>query len=277
MVIAKSTGGGKSMDLNNLIKPSVVPTGNQNASKLSEIKRFLTKGFEALMNRKIGDPIGNASSQQQSGGAVHHAVESLLADRSSKGNPQQTEAISESSKRKFINKYARLTKHYNANDLQQQTSENQPSTQTTLNQVGKTDENIIKDKIDDKVLFHRMKEHVKKASKKYNVPEKMVWSIIRQESNFNPLAKSHAGAEGLMQLMPQTAKSLGVKNSFDMEQNIFGGVKYYRKMLDKFNNDPKLALAAYNAGPGAVEKYGGIPPYKETQAYVSRIMDFARG
>jgi soluble lytic murein transglycosylase-like protein len=113
---------------------------------------------------------------------------------------------------------------------------------------------------------------VKKISAKYKVDEKLVMAIIKQESNFNPNAVSSAGAQGLMQLMPATARRLGVLNPFDAEQNIEGGVKHLRGLMDKYHGNLVLALAAYNAGGGNVDKYGGVPPFNETQNYVKRIL-----
>lgn len=119
-------------------------------------------------------------------------------------------------------------------------------------------------------------EQIKKACKKYGVDEKFVKAIIQQESGFNPNATSWCGAMGMMQLMPETARSLGVKNAYDPQDNIMGGVKYIKQQLDRFGGDKRKALAAYNAGPGAVQKYGGIPPYRETQNYVKNIMSMYR-
>lgn len=113
---------------------------------------------------------------------------------------------------------------------------------------------------------------VSNISAKYNVDEKLVNAVIRQESGFNPKAKSKAGAMGLMQLMPATARGLGVKDPYNPVQNIEGGVKYLSNLLKKYNGNIVLALAAYNAGSGAVDKYSGVPPYKETQNYVKSIL-----
>lgn len=113
---------------------------------------------------------------------------------------------------------------------------------------------------------------VSQVSKKHGVDEKLVQALIKQESGFNPKAKSKSGAIGLMQLMPSTAKSLGVVDPYNTVQNVEGGVKYLKSMLEKYNGNVILALAAYNAGPGAVDKYSGVPPYAETQNYVKNIL-----
>jgi len=126
----------------------------------------------------------------------------------------------------------------------------------------------------DKMNTSDFDDIIKRAAETHNVPEKLISSVIKQESNFNPTARSSAGASGLMQLMPGTAKYLGVANIFDPEQNVMGGAKYLRQMLDQFNGDTEIALAAYNAGPGAVKKHGGIPPYKETQNYVQKVLNY---
>ena len=113
---------------------------------------------------------------------------------------------------------------------------------------------------------------ISKYADKNGLDEDFVKAVINQESGFNPNATSHCGAMGLMQLMPSTAQGLGVKDAYNPEQNIEGGTKYLKGLMDRFNNDKSLALAAYNAGPNAVKKYGGIPPYAETQNYVKKVL-----
>lgn len=114
------------------------------------------------------------------------------------------------------------------------------------------------------------------AGEKWGLPPALLKAVALVESNLNPRAVSRAGAQGLMQLMPSTALSLGVKNPFDPRENIFGGARYLRSLLDRFGGDVRLALAAYNAGPGTVEKYNGVPPFPETQKYLQRVLETAR-
>lgn len=108
-------------------------------------------------------------------------------------------------------------------------------------------------------------------ARKHGIPENLFVSLVRHESGFNPRAVSRAGAMGLTQLMPGTARALGVKNPFDPVQNLEGGARYLKQQYNRFGRWD-LALAAYNAGPGAVSRYGGIPPYKETQNYVRSVL-----
>lgn len=118
---------------------------------------------------------------------------------------------------------------------------------------------------------------IREAAERYGVAEKLVEAVIRAESAFDPRAVSRKGARGLMQLMPETASMLGVTNSFDPRQNIDGGVRHLRSLIDRFGDDLRLALAAYNAGERAVVSYRGIPPFPETRDYIERVLRFYEG
>ncbi len=121
-----------------------------------------------------------------------------------------------------------------------------------------------------------LEEIFEEASRTYNVPKNLIKAIAKAESDFNPNATSGAGAQGIMQLMPGTARELGVTDAYDPYQNIMGGTKYISQMLEKFDGNVSFALAAYNAGSANVAKYGGVPPFKETQNYVAKILGFLK-
>lgn len=123
----------------------------------------------------------------------------------------------------------------------------------------------------------RISNSIQKAAARFELPKALIQAVIKAESNYQVRAVSPAGARGLMQLMPATAKDMGVTDPFDIDQNIHGGARYLRNMLDQFNGDLELALSAYNAGPGAVMRYNGsVPPYPETQTYVKRVLNLVQ-
>lgn len=136
---------------------------------------------------------------------------------------------------------------------------------------------IIGPDADQSQLTGYYNQLIEAASRKYNIGSNIIKAVVKAESDFNSTAVSNKGAIGLMQLMPETAKALGVSNAFDPRENIDGGVRYLKDMLSEFGGNLELALAAYNAGPNSVKKYGGIPPYDETQNYVKKIMSSLRG
>lgn len=120
--------------------------------------------------------------------------------------------------------------------------------------------------------YQRYDAFIREAAALYRLPESFLRAVIRVESDYNPMVVSHAGAQGLMQLMPATAARMGVRDAFDPRQNILGGARYLRILANSFGGDLILTIAAYNAGEGAVLRHRGVPPYAETQRYVQRVL-----
>ena len=139
---------------------------------------------------------------------------------------------------------------------------------TAMNREGLSDSGKFKGTVN---FYHKL---IEKIADLHNVDAALIKAIVKAESSYDPKAVSHAGAMGLMQLMPDTAAEVGVTDTFNPEENLHGGIKYYKKMLTRFKGDVELALAAYNAGSGAVLSYNGIPPYKETRKYIERVKAF---
>lgn len=124
--------------------------------------------------------------------------------------------------------------------------------------------------------FHRYDTFIQQAAALYQIPEALIRAVIKVESNYDPRAISTANARGLMQLIPETAERMMVRDIHDPRQNIFGGVRYLRILANLFNGDLQLTIAAYNAGENAVIRFGGVPPFEETQNYVVKVMGYYR-
>lgn len=230
------------------------------------------QALRTLMELQAIQTIGTSSTNSSTGDStfsnlINELLGSYTNDIESLGSVAST--ISDSDKQTVASYIQSLTLNGNAqvpqNVLDAITSwTNANSTSSTVSsstvQAGPT------------TIQHNYEEIVKRASEKYGVPEKLITSVIKHESNFKNSVVSSAGAVGLMQLMPATAKYVGVTDRTDPEQNIMGGTKYLSMMLKKYDGDINLALAAYNAGPGNVDKYGGIPPFKETQNYLKKVL-----
>lgn len=123
-------------------------------------------------------------------------------------------------------------------------------------------------------FINKYEEIIRQASEKFRIEPSLVKAVIKAESGFDHRAVSSKGAQGLMQLMPGTASDMEVDDPFNPENNIFGGTRYLSKMMERFNNNVRFALAAYNAGPDKVEEYSGVPPFKETETFIKRVMKY---
>ncbi len=155
-------------------------------------------------------------------------------------------------------------------------SHSQPSISNSAHSatVSRPSENISPQPVVPEKPEPRFHSIIQEASDLYQVDPELIRAIIMAESSNNPKAISKKGARGLMQLMPATAKALGVKDSFDPEHNIHGGVRYFRQLLDRFDGNTRMALAAYNAGSRKVRQYNGIPPFKTTRYYIKRVFSY---
>lgn len=162
-------------------------------------------------------------------------------------------------------------------DIETSVDENGVVSLSSTRKVGRSSEpklDVTMPSDKSKGRLSRYDAFIREASRLYQIPESLVRAVIKVESDFDPRAVSPANAQGLMQLIPETAERMMVTDVFEPRQNILGGTRYLRILANMFNGDLQLTVAAYNAGEGAVMRYGGIPPYAETQAYVTKVVGY---
>lgn len=222
-----------------------------------------SRSILTLMDISALQSLGSVQSYANEGSASPSMFDSLLQEML--GSSSITNSLSSQSSSVLQNESARESLRYAGANQAYQPSNLLDILSTSISQATSTTSSTNNG---------NYSSIIKQAAEKYNLSEKLISSVIRQESNFNSNDVSRSGAQGLMQLMPGTAKFLGVSNSFDPYQNVMGGAKYLRQMLNQFDGNIEHALAAYNAGPGNVKKHGGIPPFKETQQYVTKVLGY---
>ena len=248
------------------LENSSVRAGNERLNKATKVSPF--KRFEEILSSSLVS--STIKKKLESTGSL---IANYLANHLpvlSPGDDDDTWPLPEAQSK---HPGASLTDLHLSNYLKWLTTENRQEELDTANQ---SSEIIFPKNCTDIPTRQKIYKSVKEASAKYNLPTNVMIGVIKAESDFQVRTVSSKGAQGLMQLMPETAKELGVKDPFDIDQNIDGGARYLRKMLDLFGGDLKLALAAYNSGPETVKRYNGIPPYKETTRYVERVFKFSK-
>lgn len=255
-----------SLDFSSMLSQALSSNTGYNASQTLG----LTSGLASLTNTPTNTPTNTSTTGATD---LTTAFNQLMSAASSFATSAQQSGIDLSSIANVLGAttalYNGTTSAYTPASVQSTASATTPTTtSTTTSATPSASDSVASTSSGPTTQYDAI---IKKASVTYGIPEKMIKAVIKQESNFNNNVTSSVGASGLMQLMPATASYLGVTNRNDPEQNIMGGTKYLKQMLDKYG-DYKLMLAAYNAGPGNVSKYGGVPPFKETQNYVSKIM-----
>ena len=236
-------------------------TNDSSANTLSSNSSLFSELINDLLNEQT-----NGTSDSLNGLGDVSSLQAMLESLQGNDASQSSDAASYITSF-LLNSNASSLSALNFSSLNT-TEESNTLVNYTTDYTGKTDfENLL-------AGANQYSGIISKAAQTYNIPEKLLAAVMKQESNFNPKAESGAGASGLMQLMPSTAKYLGIQDRFDPEQNIMGGAKYLRQMLDQFDDNIETALAAYNAGPGNVKKYDGIPPFTETQNYVKKVLNY---
>ena len=229
------------------------------------------------------------STQPVNAAEIENAAKVAAAIKSAENNSSKTEKVVEqknpvedkNSAKNYLPGEEALPGNLK-NKIQMNPAEESPSTAISPNlratdeEAPERDDDVVSEELDDEISQGTTEEMLLNAAARHGVDPRLVRAIAIAESNMNQDEISEVGAIGVMQLMPETAASLGV-NPYDEAENIEGGAMYLRQMLDKFDGNVPYAVAAYNAGPGAVQRYGGVPPYGETQAYVGRVMDMYVG